>query len=65
MECLEAASRLMNELAGADQPWVRAKRSRSGRYIIADQVGRYASSSVMLVKRHEGTAKRRLRRILN
>jgi len=32
---------------------------------IPDRVGRYASSSVMLVKRHEGTAKRWLRRILN
>ncbi|HAA77626.1 TPA: amino acid transporter [Candidatus Latescibacteria bacterium] len=32
---------------------------------IPDRVGRYAESSVMLVKRHEGTAKRWLRRILN
>lgn len=32
---------------------------------IPDRVGRYADSSVMLVKRHEGTAKRWLRRILN
>lgn len=32
---------------------------------IPDRVGRYAESSVMLVKRHEGKAKRWLRRILN
>jgi amino acid transporter/nucleotide-binding universal stress UspA family protein len=32
---------------------------------IPDRVGRYAASSVMLVKRHEGTAKAWLRRILN
>lgn len=32
---------------------------------IPDRVGRYASSSVMLVKRHEGIAKRWLRRVLN
>jgi amino acid transporter/nucleotide-binding universal stress UspA family protein len=32
---------------------------------IPDRVGRYAASSVMLVKRHEGKAKSWLRRILN